>query len=189
MPLNFANVASATALTFFALTGFESATTPVGKVRNPARTLPRALLGGTAFVVLLYLLPEPRIQMLLPADVVAHSPAPFADAWCRIGGTAWRSFAALAIAISAIGCLNGLILGTGELGYAMALRGDLPPSGQTRGVNTPVVAQIVGAGLEHPADPRQQQPRHRKPVHLHHPAVDRGDHGPLFCAARWPRGS
>ena len=58
------------------------------------------------------------------------------------------SFAALAIAISAIGCLNGLILATGELGYAMALRGDLPSvMAKTRGVNTPVVAQMVGSGL------------------------------------------
>ena len=56
VPLNVANVATATALTLFALTGFENATTPVGKVRNPSRTMPLALLGGTAFVALLYLL-------------------------------------------------------------------------------------------------------------------------------------
>jgi APA family basic amino acid/polyamine antiporter len=42
LPVTIANIATATALTFFALTGFESATAPVGKVRNPARTLPRA---------------------------------------------------------------------------------------------------------------------------------------------------
>ena len=33
-----ANLAAATALTFFAFTGFECATTPVGKVRDPGRT-------------------------------------------------------------------------------------------------------------------------------------------------------
>jgi len=148
LPVTIANIATATALTFFALTGFESATAPVGKVRNPARTLPRALIGGTAFVVFLYLFAGTGIQMLLPADVVAHSPAPFADALVTHWGHGVASFAALAIAISAIGCLNGLILGTGELGYAMALRGDLPTAlAKTRGVNTPVVSQMVGAGL------------------------------------------
>ena len=147
-PITVANIAAATALTFFAFTGFETATTPVGKVRDPGRTIPRALLGGTAFVVLLYLVAGTAIQLLLPADVVAASPAPFADALVSRWGHGVATFAALAIAVAAIGCLNGLILGTGELGYAMALRRDLPAvMARTRGVNTPVVAQLVGSGL------------------------------------------
>jgi APA family basic amino acid/polyamine antiporter len=86
--------------------------------------------------------------MLLPASVVAASPAPFADALVSEWGRGAASFAALAIAISAFGCLNCLTLGTGELGYSMALRGDLPAAmARTRGANTPVVAQIVGSVL------------------------------------------
>jgi len=147
-PVNFANIAAATALTFFAFTGFESATTPVGKVRNASRTIPRALLGGTGFVVLLYLLAGTGIQLLLPASVVASSPAPFADVLAAQWGHGAASLAAFSIAVAAIGCLNGLVLGTGELGYAMALRGDLPAiMAKTRGVNTPIVAQVVGSGL------------------------------------------
>ena len=148
LPITFANIAAATALTFYALTGFEGATAPVGKVRDPTRTIPRALFIGTAIVVVLYLLAGTGIQMLLPANVVAASPAPFADALVSRWGHGAASLAALAIAISAFGCLNGLILATGELGYAMALRGDLPTvMAKTRGINTPVVAQIVGSGL------------------------------------------
>jgi APA family basic amino acid/polyamine antiporter len=148
VPINVANLASATALTFFALTGFEAATAPVCKIRNASRTIPLALLGGTAFVALLYLVAGTGIQMLLPASVVAASPAPFADALVSQWGRGAASFAALAIAISAFGCLNCLTLGTGELGYSMALRGDLPAAmARTRGANTPVVAQIVGSTL------------------------------------------
>ena len=147
-PITLPNVATATALTFFALTGFESATTPVGKVRNPERTIFRALLFGTAFVVVLYLAAGTSIQMLLPADTVSSSPAPFADAIVSEWGRGAASLAALAIAISAIGCLNCLILGTRELGYAMALRGDLPSiMTRTRGANTLVVSRIVCAVL------------------------------------------
>ncbi len=147
-PINLANLSSATALTFFALTGFENATAPVGKVRDPERTITRALLGGTAFSALIFLVAGTSIQLLLPQHVVAHSSAPFADAiMSRWGGPA-ATLAALAITISAIGCLNCLILGTGELGYAMALRNDLPAiMARTRGANTPVVSQIVSAGL------------------------------------------
>jgi APA family basic amino acid/polyamine antiporter len=148
MPVNAANLAAATALTFFALTGFENATAPVCKVRDAERTISRALIGGTAFVVLLYLAAGAGIQMLLPAGVVAASPAPFADAIASHWGRGAASLAALAITVSAIGCLNCLILGTGELGYAMALRGDLPTIlARTRGINTPVVSQLVGSVL------------------------------------------
>lgn len=148
MPVSFGNIATATALTFFALTGFETATAPVSKVRDAGRTVPRALIGGTAFVVLLYVVAGTSILMLLPADVAAASPAPFADALVARWGHGVAVIAAIAIAISAIGCLNGLILGTGELGYSMALRGDLPAAmSRTRGANTPVFSQLVAAGL------------------------------------------
>ena len=147
-PITVTNLASATALTFFALTGFEAATAPVAKIRNASRTIPLALLGGTAFVALLYLVAGTGIQMLLPASVVAASPAPFADALVSNWGHGAASFAALAIAISAFGCLNCLTLGTGELGYSMALRGDLPSAmARTRGINTPYISQIVASVL------------------------------------------
>jgi len=97
---------------------------------------------------LLYLAAGTAIQLLLPANVVATSPAPFADAIMTHWGRAAASLAAVAIIVSALGCLNCLVLGTGELGYAMALRGDLPTvMARTRGVNTPVVAQVVGSAL------------------------------------------
>ena len=146
--VDFSNLSTATALTFFALTGFENATAPVSKVRNPHRTLTRALLGGTAFAAFVFLAAGTSIQMLLPAHVVATSSAPFAAAIASDWGRGAASLAALAITVSAIGCLNCLLLGTGELGYSMALRGDLPAvMARTRGANTPVVSQSVAAGL------------------------------------------
>lgn len=148
LPVTFANIATATALTFFAFTGFETATTPVGKVRDPERTIPRALIGGTAFVVVLYLIAGTAIQMLLPTSAIVASPAPFADALVSRWGQTAATVSALTLAVAAIGCLNGLILGTGELGYAMALRGEMPAAmAKTRGSNTPVVAQIVASVL------------------------------------------
>lgn len=147
-PFSLDNFAAAVALTFFALTGFENATTPVGKVRDPERTIPRALFGGTLFVAVAYLLASTSVQLLLPANVVATSAAPFADVIAAQWGGGLASLAALAIAVAAFGCLNGLILGTGELGYAMGLRRDLPAfMAWTRGANTPVGAQVAGSVL------------------------------------------
>src|SRR5690349_5940965 len=48
VPLTFDGVAMASALTIFALTGFENATTPVGKIRHPRTTIPLAMMIGLA---------------------------------------------------------------------------------------------------------------------------------------------
>jgi APA family basic amino acid/polyamine antiporter len=147
-PLTVANIASATTLTLFAMLGFENATTPVGKVRDPERTLPRALLGGTVMVGLIYLLSSSGVTFLLPADQVAASPAPYADVFAAYGGEAIVLLAAFAIAVSAFGTLNCLILATGELGFAMAARRQLPAFvAKTRGANTPVASQVAGSAL------------------------------------------
>jgi len=132
----------------FALTGFENATAPVDKVRDPARTIPRAILGGTAFVGLVYLLSSSGVMLLLPAGQIAASPAPYADAIALQWNEKAALVAALGIAISAFGALNGMILATGELGYAMGLRGDLPAiMARTGRGNIPVGAHVVGGAL------------------------------------------
>jgi len=148
MPLGLAGLGSAVALTLFALTGFENATTPVNKIRDPARTIPLALLGGTSFVVLLYLASSTCVMLMLGEQEIAASASPFADAIAKQWGNGVAFFAIAAIAVSAFGGLNGMILCTGELGYSMALRGDLPKMfARTRGANTPVAAQWLGSGL------------------------------------------
>ena len=148
MPITIDNIAAAVALTLFALTGFENATAPVGKIRDPMRTIPRAILLGTAFVALLYLLSSTSVLWLLPQDQAASSAAPFADALAMQWGESAAILAALGMAISAFGCLNGGIMVAGELSYSMALRGDLPPAlARTSGPDTPIISQMVGSGL------------------------------------------
>jgi APA family basic amino acid/polyamine antiporter len=148
IPITFDNVATAAALTLFALTGFENATTLVGKVRHPTHTLPIAMLGGTAFVALLYLLSSTTVPLLLSAQATMASPAPFADALASEWGNGAVRVAAFCIAISAFGCLNAGILACGELAYAMALRGDLPKLfARTRPDGTPVYSQCLAGAL------------------------------------------
>jgi APA family basic amino acid/polyamine antiporter len=148
VPVTLANVGLAVALTLFALTGFENGTAPVEKVRNPSRTLPIAILGGTAFVAILYLLSSYAVLKLLPASVVAHSSAPFADAISALWGNAAAVVVAATVAVAAFGALNAMVLATGELGYSMAIRGDFPALfARTRGANTPVAAQLLGSAF------------------------------------------
>lgn len=148
MPLTLDNIAAASAITLFAMLGFENAAAPVDKVKDPRRTIPRALIGGTTFVALLYLLVSSAILLLLPVDVAANSNSPFADAIGRGWGEAGVVLAALGIAVSAAGYVNANVLVCGELGYSMALRRELPAfMARTIGENTALNAQLLGTGL------------------------------------------
>lgn len=147
-PITLGNIATATTLTLFAMLGFENATAPVGKVRNPERTLPIAILGGTALVGLVYLVSSSGVALLLPAATLANSPAPYADVFAAHGGSLMVLLAAFCIAVAAFGSNNCLVLVTGELGYAMAERGQLPAvMARTTAIGTPVISQIVGSAL------------------------------------------
>lgn len=146
------NIATAAALTLFALSGFENATAPVNKVRNAVRTVPLAMMIGTAFVALLYLFSNTAVSLLLSPAAVASSPAPFADAVASEWGEGAVQVAAFCVAVSAFGCANAGILCAGELAYAMALKGDLPRVfARTRADGTPVYAHclsgLLAAGL------------------------------------------
>ena len=147
-PVTTGNLATAVTLTLFAIIGFETGTAPVGKVRNPTRTIPIALIAGTAFCVLLYLFSSTSVSLILSAEATANSLAPYADALKANWGETAVLFAAGGIAIAAIGGLNSNLLCAGELGYSMALRGDLPRFlARTSPSYTPVASLIVATGL------------------------------------------
>jgi APA family basic amino acid/polyamine antiporter len=148
MPIGLDNIAAASALTLFAMLGFETAVAPVGKIRDPERTIPRAIVGGTAFVAILYLASSTAILLLLSVAGASGSSSPFADAIGRSWGEFGAMFAAFGIVISAIGYVNANVLVVGELGYSMALRRELPtPFARTRANATPLNAQLLGSGL------------------------------------------
>ena len=148
VPMSAGALASAVALTLFALTGFENATAPVEKVRDPGRVLPRALLGGVMFVAVLYLFASSAILIVLPKQQLMSSAAPFADAVGLEWGSGAAMVAAGAIAVAAFGSLNANLLAGGELAYSMALRGGLPSMfARTRGAKTPVAAHWLSAAL------------------------------------------
>jgi basic amino acid/polyamine antiporter, APA family len=147
-PVTVDNIAVAVTLTLFAMLGFEGATAPVGKVRNPTRTIPLAIVTGTTFVALLYLLASTSVSLILSPQATAASTSPFADALVANFGEAAALFAALAIAVAAFGGANNNLLIAGELGYSMALRGDLPGRlTRTDAANAPVISQLLASAL------------------------------------------
>ena len=75
----------------FALAGMEVPLCAGGEIRDPARTVPRALAGALAFVVTACTSPSTSIaQGVLGGGVLADSQAPLADALAK-GGPGGRA--------------------------------------------------------------------------------------------------
>ena len=148
VPVSTAAVATAAALSMFAMLGFESATLPTGKIRDPQRTVPLATIAGTAAVGLIYLAAFASILFLLPTEVIANSPAPFADAIVPALGAAAGTAVALFATISALGAVNGWVLLSGEVPLTLARDGVFPRwFTVTAGPGTPVRAQLLSSLL------------------------------------------
>jgi basic amino acid/polyamine antiporter, APA family len=148
VPLSLSGTTATTALCFYALLGFESATVPDGKVRDPARTIPRATLIGAIVTTVLYTLSSTAVMLLVPPDTLAHSSAPFADAARLLWGSAGSRFVTAAAAISCIGCLNGWTLLQGEVPAVMAQNGVFPRVfAQMSSRNTPTFALVITSVL------------------------------------------
>jgi APA family basic amino acid/polyamine antiporter len=147
-PVGAGGIAATAALTLWAMLGFECASIPAARVRDPARTIPRATLIGTCAVGLIYLAASSAVFLLLPADVAATSPAPFADLVGSYWGPVAAAFVVFFAAISCLGALNGWVLLQGEVPLALAQRGVFPKwfaKVNRRGM--PVRALVLGSVL------------------------------------------
>lgn len=124
--ISFAPVTTAAALALWAMVGFEAACAAGDKIANPAVNIPRATLLGTGLTGLFYLMVCSGIALMLPADQVAASAAPFELFVATFWSPGPAAFVALFAAISAIGALNGWILVQGETPRDMARRAMMP---------------------------------------------------------------
>ncbi len=120
-----------------------------GEVRDPRRNLPRALVLGTAAVVLIYLLVNAAYLYLLPLADVARSPLVAADAMQLLVGRVGVGLVAVVVMISTFGTLLGSMLTGPRIFFAMADDGLFFQSVARvhRRFATPSVAILLTAGL------------------------------------------
>ena len=134
-------------LLVYAFTGFEMATIPAGEVKDPQRSLPRALLIAMLVVAVLYIMIQIVCVGTLPD--LDKSTKPLADAGSRFLGTAGGAIISAGAIISITGNLNILLLSASRLPFAMAEQKQLPAfigSIHTR-FFTPYVAILITAAL------------------------------------------
>ena len=109
----------------FAQTAWTNVTFTGSEIRDPGRTLPRALLIGCGTVVTLYVFANLVYLATLSLGEIAHAPqgrVAVASMRAMFGGAGEMAMAA-AILISTFGCDNGLILAGARVYYAMAKDG------------------------------------------------------------------
>ena len=146
--LSLTAVSGSAILTLWALLGFESASVATDKVKDPVVTIPRATIIGTLATGILYLIVCSAVALMLPADKVATSDAPFALFAETYWGHGPALFIAAFAAISAIGALNGFTLIQAELPATLARQGLFPAwFARTNRHGTPVAALLIASGL------------------------------------------
>lgn len=118
-------VARASLLLLFAFLGVESALVPSGEVKDPARTVPRAIFLAMGAVSLLYVAVQVVAQGLL-GDALAGDPTPLASAAAVAMGPAGRTLILLGSVISMFGYVSGMTLAVPRMLFAFGRDGFLP---------------------------------------------------------------
>lgn len=125
-PHGWYGVLQSAGLLFFAFAGYARIATLGEEVRDPSRTIPRAIVGALAVVVVVYAVVAVTVLLTLGAARTALEPAPLSAA-VGIGRWTWAvPLVRVGGALAALGALLGLVAGVGRTSLAMARHGDLP---------------------------------------------------------------
>lgn len=144
--LGWYGVLQSAGLLFFAFAGYARIATLGEEVREPARTIPRAIAIALGVVMALYAaLAVVLLLVLGPAVLAASGDAPLADLVLVSGWTWLVPVVQVAAGVAAFGALLALIAGIGRTTLAMARDRELPaPLGSVHArTRVPWVAEIV----------------------------------------------
>jgi APA family basic amino acid/polyamine antiporter len=134
--------------TLWAYDGWMNVGFMAGEMRNPSKTLPRAIISGIVVVVIAYLSVNIAMLHVLPAaKIVQLGPNAASAAATSLFGVVGGKILSIGILISIFGCLNGKLFTFPRIPFAMAERGLLPGARLLSSIhpkfNTPVGATIL----------------------------------------------
>ena len=104
----------------WAFDGWADLSFVAGEVKDPRRTLPRAIIIGTVAVIVIYLLANLAYLAVLPVEEIRRSRLVAADVAERLMGAPGVIFVALTVMLSTFGTLNGTLLTAPRIFFAMA---------------------------------------------------------------------
>ncbi len=105
---------------FWAYDGWNNLTFVSGEIKNPQRNVPLGLMYGTLIVILVYMFINIAYLYVLPIEKMSQSPLVAASAAEVVFGSNGAALISIAVIISTFGALNGSILSTARVCFAMA---------------------------------------------------------------------
>ena len=109
----------------FAFEGWTNVGAIAGEMKNPAKDLPLAIVGGVSAIMAVYFVINLAYLWVLPAST---TPTPAADVATAIFGEVGGKIIAVGIMISVFGACNGFVLSGSRVAYSLAAEGTLPAS-------------------------------------------------------------
>jgi APA family basic amino acid/polyamine antiporter len=137
-----ATVSKSALLTFWGFIGVECATTPAERVKNPKKTIPRAIIIGTSCVAFTYIANTISLTGAVGFEPLCHSMAPYSTVMQQIFGATHMDIIIAAVAIVVcVGTLNAWTL-TGAQIASGAFADNLFPAflGKTNKQGAPIAA-------------------------------------------------
>jgi basic amino acid/polyamine antiporter, APA family len=104
----------------WAYDGFADVSFSAGEVREPSRTLPRAIVGGTCAIVAIYLAANAAYLHVNGIDGMAASRLVAADTMQALVGRVGGAFISVVVMLSTLGTLTGVMLTAPRIFFAMA---------------------------------------------------------------------
>lgn len=126
-PFGIAGIAESTALLFFAFTGYARIATLAEEVKEPQRTIPRAVIITIASAIILYFLVTLVAVGVLGAETMAASRSPLQLVSEQLEVPGIKLLITLGASTAMLGVLLSQILGISRMLFAMGRRKDLPP--------------------------------------------------------------
>ena len=112
--------------TLWAFDGWADLSYAAGEVQDPQRTLPRALIIGTAAVLLIYLAANMAYLAVLPIEQIRTSRLVAADVAQLLIGSSGVLFVSATVMVSTFGTLNNVLLTAPRIFFAAADDGLFP---------------------------------------------------------------
>jgi amino acid transporter len=103
--------------------GWSDVTLVAGEIRDPGRNLGRAVLYGTAILVVLYATVQVAVGTLLPNELAARSERVVAEAVAVGLGAGTGRIVSILVLVCTFGSIGGIVLAASRLGFAMARDG------------------------------------------------------------------
>lgn len=123
--LSLSALATALVPVMWAYDGWADISFMSGEIKDPARTLPRALIIGTLLIILIYLSANLAYMYLVPLPELAQSPLIASTAAQRIPllGAAGAGLISAVVMISTFSSVNGTMMASPRIFFGMADRG------------------------------------------------------------------